>query len=584
MVERIVSGGRTLSNSKAFNHGSESKEVSFGDVRLLFVSTRRSKERSVTIQVCYRNLYRPIMSDSNNERPPLPLATDRGTLQNGRNEFEAPSPRRGRFLLFTAAPAWLISTLVHLLMLLVLGLVTFTDPVRVVNVLTANPTGEEGPEIEEFVIEEVDPGAMQEIDELAEPMEEFAESLEITEPIDIAPMDFAAVEVPTLDLASEMAPPMPTLQTLAAVSVVPMSSRSEDMKKKMLREYGGNESSEAAVTESLKWFSRHQAPNGNWTFSHHLVCNGACGQPGAENLTDAFNAATALAVLPFMGAGQTHLVGDFRGVVDRGLSFLIKNGKPGVQLGMPVLDLRDPAGTMYSHGLAAIALCEAYAMTEDPRLLAPAQAAVNFIVYAQCKDGGWRYNPQDKRGGDTSVYGWQLMALKSAHMGHLIVPPITIQGSKSFLDRVAFEDGWRYRYAVEEESPRASMTAVGLLCRMYTGWEKTNPTLAKGVNHLAEIGVVKDDIYHNYYAAQVMRQFGGPLWDQYNIDLRDWLVSQQETTGGGKGSWSIPSDRHSIEKMAGRLGTTSFATMILEVYYRHMPLYADSAADDEFPL
>ena len=26
------------------------------------------------------------------------------------------------------------------------------------------------------------------------------------------------------------------------------------------------------------------------------------------------------------------------------------------------------------------------------------------------------------------------------------------------------------------------------------------------------------------------------------------------------------------------------ATMILEVYYRHMPLYADAAAEDDFPL
>ena len=47
---------------------------------------------------------------------------------------------------------------------------------------------------------------------------------------------------------------------------------------------------------------------------------------------------------------------------------------------------------MYSHGLASIAICEAYAMTRDPDLVEPAQLALNFLVYAQDpRGGGWRY-------------------------------------------------------------------------------------------------------------------------------------------------------------------------------------------------
>ena len=37
---------------------------------------------------------------------------------------------------------------------------------------------------------------------------------------------------------------------------------------------------------------------------------------------------------------------------------------------------------MYSHGICTIALTEAYAMTGDRELLAAAQAALNYIVYA----------------------------------------------------------------------------------------------------------------------------------------------------------------------------------------------------------
>ena len=75
---------------------------------------------------------------------------------------------------------------------------------------------------------------------------------------------------------------------------------------------------------------------------------------------------------------------------------------------------------MYSHGLATIALCEAYGLTGDRQVGPAAQGAVNFILNAQNPaDGGWRYNPRDP--GDTSVVGWQLMALKSAHMAGLNV-------------------------------------------------------------------------------------------------------------------------------------------------------------------
>jgi hypothetical protein len=43
------------------------------------------------------------------------------------------------------------------------------------------------------------------------------------------------------------------------------------------------------------------------------------------------------------------------------------------------------------------------------------------------------------------------------------------------------------------------------------------------------------------------------------------------------------SGTHHIEA-GGRLYCTSLATMILEVYYRHLPLYKDDATEDDFPL
>lgn len=522
------------------------------------------------------------MPDNATSSKPESVTSPEDAEESAENATEDADPQR-RFLIFNAAPAWMVSMLVHVLILLVLGLVTIADPIKIVNVLTANNTGDDGPEIEEFTIEEIDPGDISELEE-TEPVD-VTESMEMVEPTEVEQVDIPTVDLDTADLAAEMAPTAVSLQTLTSTQLQPLGSRTSEMKKKLLRDYGGTESSEAAVTEALKWLSRHQLPNGAWTFQHHLACNGACGNPGEMNRAKAFNAATAMALLPFLGAGQTHIQGEFRPVVFRGLRFLIQNGKPGRKGGLPVLDLSEGGGNMYSHGLAAIALCEAYAMSEDPELAGPAQASLNFITYAQCRDGGWRYRPQQPDGGDTSVTGWQVMALKSGYMGHLSIPPQTIQGSMLFLDKVQSKNGSLYGYASPSQQIRPSCAAIGLLCRMYTGWDKNHPGIVDGVKELAKIGVLKNDIYYDYYAAQVLRHYGGSEWDEFNVELRDWLVSTQDQSAGAKGSWHFPnSASHRGPKEGGRLASTAFATMILEVYYRHMPLYADAAAEEDFPL
>lgn len=518
------------------------------------------------------------------------------TLQAGKAEKAKPAepatedpppdadPTR-KFVVKQAAPAWMISMLVHVLLLLTFALMTISNEERVVNVLSASGMGEEGPEIEDFAIDpldddfdEVNEEVVEEIVDTPEPMEEMA-------PVDVeTPLEMVSVPISIVDLASQMAPVADSLQTLSSTSTSEMGSRtSAEVKKQMLRTYGGNDASEAAVAMALKWLARHQAPNGAWNFNHHLVRpDPTCDRPG--DLDRALNGATGLALLPFLGAGQTHIAGEHKRTVERGLAFLMANGKAKNMGGLPVLDFTAGGGSMYSHGLVAIALCEAYAMTEDPRLAAPAQGALNYIMYAQDPvGGGWRYSP--RQAGDTSAVGWQLMALKSGYMGHLTVQPASIRKASLFLDSVQSDGGALYGYTgpVSSRTSHKACHAVGLLCRMYLGWDKNHPGIIKGVENLSKFGLVKNDIYYNYYTAQVLRQFGGPEWEKFNVALRDWLVAEQAQSGGAKGSWAFPNAGHGTSQ-GGRLYMTAMATMILEVYYRHMPLYSDSAADDEFPL
>ena len=99
-------------------------------------------------------------------------------------------------------------------------------------------------------------------------------------------------------------------------------------------------------------------------------------------------------------------------------------------LGRPLRRDKPEDAAMYAHGLATITLCEAYGLTHSKIIGKSAQQAVNFIQSAQNPaTGGWRYTPGQE--GDTSVVGWQVMALKSAQMAGLQVNPKAIEGAEA---------------------------------------------------------------------------------------------------------------------------------------------------------
>jgi hypothetical protein len=343
-------------------------------------------------------------------------------------------------------------------------------------------------------------------------------------------------------------------------------TRDPRVRVEMVKREGGTTLTEAAVARGLRWLAVHQEPEGRWRlrgFSDHQDCNGRCGGD-AQLVSD--SAATSLALLPFLGAGQTHLTGIYSDVVARGLDWLIvQQAEDGDLRG----NSRGQPG-MYAHGQAAIVLSEAYAMTGDPRLREPAQRAIDFIVRAQHRRGGWRYQPGER--GDTSVLGWQLMALQSARVAGLHVPYQTLAAAEEYLDEVTSDDGFRYSYQPRRE-PTHVMTAEALLCRLYLGWPHDEPRLQQGLDWMVRRNparIDEPDIYYWYYATQTLHHVGGPRWEEWNERLREVLVELQCRQGHEAGSWD-PIGPHS--DAGGRIYMTSLAVCILEVYYRHAPIF-----------
>jgi hypothetical protein len=356
----------------------------------------------------------------------------------------------------------------------------------------------------------------------------------------------------------------------------PYAGRTGDAKKSLLESGGGTAESERAVAAALAWLARHQNPDGSWSLDYHARCRGP-GCTGAGS-ADVPGAATALALLPFLAAGQTHETrSPYRSNIYAGINWMISHQKP-------TGDLSVTGGQTqtYSHGISTIMLCEAYGMSHDKRLEAPAKAAVHFIESGQDQyTGGWRYTYKVSDA-DTSVFGWQLMALQSAKWAGLNPSPQTTQLAQHWLDMVAKGSSKGLFSYVVQSGPTDTMTAVGLLCTQYLGAKRDDARVIEGTKYLrANLPTDSNGrLYFWYYATQAMHNQPGPDWQKWNRRQQDVLIkSQCGDAGCANGSWDPAKLMPEWAAPGGRLMATSLSALILEVYYRYPPCYAQGNRD-----
>jgi hypothetical protein len=344
---------------------------------------------------------------------------------------------------------------------------------------------------------------------------------------------------------------------------------------------------EKAIGTGLEFLAKMQRPDGSWSLNHF--------PPGYENAgagtIDSDTAATGLALLVYLGAAYDHDSERYGDVVRRGLEFLIRNQKENGDLYIDRDKFSNESARLYSHGIASIALCEAYGMTTDVAMLRdPAQKALDFIVASQHpKRGGWRYQPGVES--DTSVSGWQLMALKSGELAGLNVPKKTYEMVAVFLAKAQDKkDSSRFvynPYATDRRNSNPTMTAVGLLMKLYLGADPKDPVIVRGAKSLLasppSIGTARRptrDTYYWYYATQVMAHMGDAQLNEWNEHLKPVLIDTQINQGKFAGSWSpnLQDDgavRDAWGKHGGRIYVTTMNLLSLEVRHRLLPLYRD---------
>lgn len=587
--------------------------------------------------------YRVLFSDSVIGRRPVYDINWRKKRKNKRSAIENPQDKRFCFVKFEFQSndrflGFIISIFFHLLVLILLALMVFQQKIGTLGVLVDAQIETAGPDLEMIDETGTDLQAETKIETVKTDLESETpvvisdrlgqEARRISDPIPVPVPSMLAETIP----ADQQPGGMPLLQVSGLTK-----GRTEDSRKHGLPGRAGDttKESEDAVERGLAWLAAHQYPDGGWSFDlagkdfngRSGPCNGACSNThnGAHHdpryragLHPSRTAATAMALLPFYGAGYTHLAPDGKGnkyqkTIADGINFLkyravmTKNG----------YDFRQGllGQGMYIQGIVVLALCEAYEMTGDETLRSYAQQGVRFIEMAQRSDGGWRYHtPQDTDfikdvSGDTAVTGWQVMALKSAVSAGLTVHPGTLYKVSHFLDTVQNDDGSLYHYLpIKNENSTAKMyatTAIGLLLRQYLGWRSDHNGMKRGTAHLVkwlnesnrdweqikkgnfldgkrQLAVnfgEKDrklfvyNVYFSFYAALALQNIGGSDWQKSFPKLRELIIENQVKgirAGHENGSWLF----HDLYlNDGGRLLNTALAVLVLETPYRYLPLY-----------
>ena len=319
---------------------------------------------------------------------------------------------------------------------------------------------------------------------------------------------------------------------------------------------GGSAETQASVGRALDWFTKHQEEDGRWDIAKH----------GGEARHDM--AAVGATLLCYYGWGAKHTEqGPHQEAVNKAISWTLTQQKEDGRLYADGV-----ANGMYDHGIATIALSEAYGMTRDPRLLEAVKKAVGFIVKAQDeRTGGWRYQPRS--GSDTSVFGWHYMALRSAELAGLEVPESVFARADKWLDAVGGgQHGGIYGYQGPDPSRRA-MIATGMFCRQLSKLPPTDPRMREGALYMRGHPIVTSntDCYYLYYGTLALYQHQGEIWDDWNQRMKDTLLASQIKSGLNAGSWNPPGKWHG--NRMGRVVTTALNTLSLEVYYRILPIY-----------
>lgn len=326
-----------------------------------------------------------------------------------------------------------------------------------------------------------------------------------------------------------------------------------------MQKFGGKEKAEKAVLAGLRWLKKNQAENGSW---------------GPQNTP----AMTGLAVLCFLGHGELPDSPEFGPTIKRGLDWLLEHGTK-YQGKMGTGGSLNGGPAVYEHAIATYAMGEYYTMTKDERFADVLRNAVGHIVQGQNPVGGWDYGYAKGPRNDLSVAGWQIQALKAAHLTQLGISGVdeALDKSMIFLQRW---QGPKGGFGYTGPADTYSLAGVGSLCIYFWKQEK-DAGVRKGIDFIIE-ETQKDypvkykgdkaNLYAWYYHTQACLMFGGSAWTKWNRWYQDEICDNQSPDGSWPPIAGKSPGPQSAADGSGPYYRTTLCVLMLEVFYRYMPI------------
>lgn len=474
------------------------------------------------------------------------------------------------------SPLVLLSVSIHLLIFLVLSLFKNQEPLNPPEIIVTYPLVDESPRHEPVLpkiepLVKIDPQEIT-IEPVIETPTREASSESLRDIVSEIPPELEPESLPMLTL------PDPGISHLPATLVGIGQRTMEDHPahdvhpdrfhpiKTTLDDV--TPEGEDAVNRALLWLAEHQEPDGSWLAGKYEGKSHAVQHPGST---------TAIALLPFLGAGHTETHGEYQDTVRRGIRYI--NQRMATH---PGLKEKPQFGRNYGSAIVLMALSEA-SMFGSSSITAHHADIIASELLEQFDEGpgeGWLYT---SGGDDLSVSGWIALGLKSAMMAHL--PVMQTPEAKRVL---ATYSHWvdqemtdpktgeaRYRMGGGFKTP--SMMWVGMFQKQFLGFPLNDPFLEKATENTLEIlktdrvigGHLPGDVYQVYYGTLASFQQGGLLWDRWNKAMVPTLTASQ-LPGDPKelgGSWN-PTKGHTAD-VGGRVYTTAMMALCLEVVYRY---------------
>jgi prenyltransferase beta subunit len=416
---------------------------------------------------------------------------------------------------------------------------------------------------------------------------------------------FELPDVPPLDLALDFdhALPDPVAEPVAAQADLDLSAfaalevqsplvmrglyanRGAQGRAAAVGRHGGRwgPQTDEAVNKALEWLRRNQNADGSWS----AAMSGRMG-------TDMRIGITGLCLLAFLAHGEIPASEKYGGTVEKAIRYLADRQTDSGHF----ISTDDPINAPYKVGtygqaIATYAISEAYALTRVPRLRTAMERAVDVIMKGQQPGGGWFYRYEKSTQSNNSVSGWQMQALKAAHLAGARNP-----GLKDALDRAAAfvkgrqhpDDGMFYYIGTAPGSRRdVGNTAVAVLCLQLLGHADSREA-RNGLRSLRAASVDWDEppswpMSVWYYVTQAMFHQGGPAWAAWNDTFAPVYIQRQNSDG----SWTSPARQGAnipfgYEHPFGPAFSTAMSALTLMVYYRFLPTYQAGAVEPASPV